>query len=134
MTRIALIGCSKTKLDVAAPARDLYISPLFRLSRAWAEKHADRWYILSAQHGLVSPDAVLVPYDARMPSTKDRRFWWGKLVQDELMAVTQPGDELLFMAGQKYRGAVFALPDRRVLYPLGTLEIGQRLHWLKEHV
>lgn len=75
--RIGLVGCVKTKLARTAPARDLYTSPLFRGRRAWVERTCDRWFILSAEHGLVDPAAPLAPYDRALSqlSTAARRAW-----------------------------------------------------------
>jgi hypothetical protein len=75
--RIGLVGCVKTKLDHAAPAKDLYTSPLFRGRRAFVERSCARWFILSAKHGLVDPDTVLEPYDVTLDSAtpSERRAW-----------------------------------------------------------
>lgn len=64
---IALVACSAGKLATAAPARDLYTGHTFKLARAWAERFADAWFILSALHGVVEPGQVLEPYDATLP-------------------------------------------------------------------
>jgi hypothetical protein len=74
---IGLVGCVKSKLCVPAPARELYISPLFRGRRAWVERTCDRWFILSAKYGLVGPDEVMEPYDEwlKTASRADRRKW-----------------------------------------------------------
>lgn len=75
--RIGLVGCVKSKLDHAATAADLYVSPLFRGRRAHVESTCDRWFILSALHGLVRPDAILEPYDVALKSAsrQERRVW-----------------------------------------------------------
>ena len=52
---IALVACVKTKAETPRPARDLYVSDLFRKASAYAEKTADAWYILSAKYGHVRP-------------------------------------------------------------------------------
>jgi len=66
MSDATLIQCTATKRDREAPARMLYDeSAYFRKMRAWAESRDGRWYILSAKHGLVSPDEPLAPYDER---------------------------------------------------------------------
>ncbi|WP_328596834.1 riboflavin synthase, partial [Agromyces humi] len=39
------------KLRRPAPARDLYVSQLFRKSSAYVEWNCDAWFILSAKHG-----------------------------------------------------------------------------------
>ena len=60
-----------------AAAKDLYISPLFRKQRAYAEALGVPWYILSAEHGLVAPDEWLAPYERYLPDTSQgyRRAW-----------------------------------------------------------
>ncbi|MGI9149443.1 MAG: DUF6884 domain-containing protein [Chloroflexota bacterium] len=53
---VGLVACSRAKADGPRPARQLYISPLFRAARACCERHYGRWLILSALHGLVDPE------------------------------------------------------------------------------
>lgn len=53
---IGLISCSAQKLDRPAPARELYCSPLFKKSIAYAEPRCSTTYVLSALHGLVALD------------------------------------------------------------------------------
>jgi hypothetical protein len=75
--RVGLVGCVKTKATSARRAKDLYISPLFKGRRAYVEASCDRWYILSAKHGLVDPEQVLEPYDVTLDiaSARERRAW-----------------------------------------------------------
>jgi len=47
-------------------ARDLFLLELFRRYRAYAIADADRWYILSAKHGLLDPDQVIAPYECTL--------------------------------------------------------------------
>lgn len=71
-TRVALVSCAKQKRDRAAPARDLYLSQFFHGLRMYAEKHADAWYILSAEHGVLRPEQAVEPYERTlntMPKT-----------------------------------------------------------------
>ncbi|MFL5796553.1 MAG: DUF6884 domain-containing protein [Actinomycetota bacterium] len=82
--RIGLVGCVKTKLPNAAPARDLYTSSLFRGRRAYVERTCHSWFILSAKHGLVAPGQVLEPYDVTLDhvSAKERRAWSRRIVAE----------------------------------------------------
>lgn len=43
-----------------APAADLYTSDWFRKARAYAERYADTWFVLSALHGVLAPDVYVV--------------------------------------------------------------------------
>lgn len=132
--RVALVSCVKSKQTRPAPARDLYTSALFRGLRAFAERSADRWYILSAEHGLVDPTQVLEPYERtlnRMPR-KDRDAWASK-VRGQLAEVLPIGAEVIVLAGQRYReDLVPFLRDRGhpVSIPLEGLPFGKQLQFL----
>ena len=59
--KIALISCVSKKQELSdgekVKAKDLYISPLFKMAYDYAKKlDVDRVFILSAKHGLLSPD------------------------------------------------------------------------------
>jgi hypothetical protein len=64
----AIIPCSASKLDVAAPAAELYTGSMFKDALATARKlfSDDKIFIMSAKHGLVSLDTVLEPYDLQI--------------------------------------------------------------------
>jgi hypothetical protein len=59
--RVALVSCVKSKRTSESPARDLYTSPLFTKMRRYAEQHAEAWFILSAEHGVLAPDQLVAP-------------------------------------------------------------------------
>lgn len=65
---LIVIACGASKRTQPAPAADLYTGSLFRSSLAWARSVApdDRIRILSAKHGLVRLNQVLMPYDIRL--------------------------------------------------------------------
>lgn len=83
--RIGLVGCVKQKQPGRAPARDLYTSTLFRGRRGYVERTCDRWFILSARHGLVDPDEVLGWYDQTLDdATAKKRAAWSERVLAQL--------------------------------------------------
>lgn len=145
--RVALVGCGKAKLDHEAPARELYTSNLFRLSVAWAERHCDAWYVVSALHGLVEPDELLRPYDFSLADMRVGELEaWTRRVLMRLSDRERAADVVL-LAGGRYgalaghlrwsmhpavdfcRGTVASVEE-----PLTGLGIGQRLGWLKRQV
>jgi len=127
---VVLVGCGKAKLPRLAPARDLYTGGLFRQARAYAEKHADAWLILSAKHGVIHPDDVIAPYDVSMNDlTAAERAAWGEKVRRVLHELGAWDKTLVLLAGEKYEGAVKGAP--RVLRPLEGLEMGYRRRWFK---
>lgn len=136
MPDICLVACSSRKLPFAAQARNLYDSALFKKSRALAENSFDRWFILSAKHGLVEPQTVLEPYNLTLNElgVAERRVWadrvWGALFR-----YVVPGGSVTFLAGKRYRE--FLAPwlqakGVRTLVPLEGLRIGQQLRRLDE--
>lgn len=134
---VALVGCGKTKLDAisipgGAPAKDLYTGGLFKKARAFAEKHAGQWFILSARFGLVKPTAVLPWYNTACSDlSRSERAAWAADTRASLARVVRPRDVIVFLAGECYAGAVEGFPH--VEMPLEGLGIGDRLKWLKEH-
>jgi hypothetical protein len=87
--RVGLVGCVKTKRSVPSPAKDLYTSPLFKGSRRAVERLCDRWFVLSAKHGLLGPDELVEPYDETLATaSRERRRAWSvevvRALRDEL--------------------------------------------------
>jgi Family of unknown function (DUF6884) len=110
--RVGLVGCVKTKVPHAAQARDLYSSALFRGRRAFVESTCDRWFIISAKHGLVSPDEVLEPYEETLngKSTADKRSWAAAVLR-ELDAVGFDFPNVLFEIHARVEYRDFGLVD-----------------------
>lgn len=128
------MSCVAKKRAYAAPARDLYASALFQKARAYAERTADEWFVLSAKYGLVSPDTVIEPYDVTLNAmgVGERRAWAAK-VQRQLEPVTRAGDTVVMLAGARYREGLMAALQRRgvrVEVPMEGLKIGEQLQWL----
>jgi hypothetical protein len=131
MRRVGLVACVKKKLDQRAPARDLYVSPLFRLARAYVEARCDGWAILSAKHGLVLPTTVIEPYDETLVGKpKAHLRAWGKRTWAAISKAWDPEQtQFVFLGGQAY---AFAVEEaHHVERPLGRLPIGERLAYLK---
>jgi hypothetical protein len=132
---LVLVGCVKKKLDVPAPARELYTSPLFRKERSYAEQAGVPWFVLSAEHGLVAPDEVLAPYDLQLSRTsRDYRRAWGVRVVERLGEVVGPvsGKTIEVHAGSAYTDSIRDLLIREgatVVEPLAGLRMGDRLAW-----
>lgn len=132
--RVALVSCVKSKQSVPAPARDLYTSALFRGLRAYAERNADRWYILSAEHGLVEPSAVLAPYEKTLNRMRrpDRDQWAAK-VQEQLAGLLPESAEVIVLAGERYREGLIPFLTARghvVTMPLKGMPFGKQLQFL----
>ena len=138
---IGLVGCCKPKLAHAAPARDLYLSRLFRLSLAEAHRACDVVYVISAEYALVELDQVIAPYDKTLTDlAKEWRPIWGSRVWDAIVArhptVTR---HVVIYAGKEYaepilRAAPYGARGATFAQPLAQMQIGQRLSWLSSRV
>jgi hypothetical protein len=67
---LVIVPCGQSKIWDRYPnagpvaARNAYTGPLFRVNREYAEKFGDRWVVLSAKYGFISPDFVIPgPYE-----------------------------------------------------------------------
>jgi hypothetical protein len=128
--RVGLVGCVRQQGAGKAPARDLFVSPLFRARRAYVERTCERWYVLSALHGLVAPDEVLAPYDLKLKSLSqaERRAWSGRVLA-QLDAALGALGELTFElhAGASYtnEGLVRGLRARGAAVELPAAGLGE---------
>ncbi|QQR92713.1 MAG: hypothetical protein IPJ89_00510 [Candidatus Iainarchaeum archaeon] len=135
MRTIYLIGCVKKKATIPSIARQLYISPLFKLSLRYAEKQKpDAIYILSAMHGVMELNQTIAPYNQTLLGKKVTELHaWGARVKAQLEAKADlKKDQFIFLAGNNYQSA---LRPHLTHWndPLAGLGLGKRLHWLKEH-
>jgi len=137
---VLLVSCSKSKMEgtIEYPAQELYNSILFRKSRTYAQYHFSSWYILSAQHGLLTPETLVKPYDLTLKnlSVAERKSW-SELISLNLSRAYKPGTKFEILAGKAY--SFYLVPmlcdlGYQVTQPLKGLGIGQRLAWLNKKV
>lgn len=132
---VALVSCVKKKRETPAPAQDLYVSQLFRGLRVYAERDADAWFILSAEHGLLRPEQIVAPYERTLNTmAKADRIEWAGRVGQQLLGVLPVGAKIVMLAGERYRE--FLLPllighGFAVSVPLAGLKLGEQLQRLK---
>lgn len=119
-----LVACCSEKLSHAAPARDLYCSRLFKMTRAVVER--EPWAILSAKYGLVLPDTVIEPYDVQLGGKiQSVRQQWA----DGVLAVIPKAERYVLWTGMSY--AEFLEQPLRAERPLRGLGIGMQYAYLR---
>jgi hypothetical protein len=128
---VGLVGCSKTKLDRPAPARELYCSDLFREAAEYCAHAYDAWYVLSARYGLLDPETNIEPYDLTLNamSRPAQRAWADSVYYEMSRAGLLPG-KIYFHAGLAYRRFLIDRIDR-CFVPLAGLGIGKQVAWYK---
>lgn len=129
--RIVLLSCVATKLDHPAPAEELYDSPLFKKSLAYAKAlKPDHIYILSAKHYVLPLNKVIAPYDMTLlnMSAEEVREWAEKIIKILSSKFDLDNDEFIILAGDKYRKNI--VPEMaHWSAPLEGLRIGEQLQW-----
>ena len=127
------------KEDHKCKASELYISPLFQKSYAYAQTlNPTNIYILSAKYFVVDLDEEIAPYDVTLKdmSADEKREW----VDNVLKKMDEKGinrdDETVFLAGHAYLDyLVEHFSNYSIPYQDEGLEgIGHILHWLDEQI
>lgn len=128
---IVLLSCVATKLPEPAPAKELYASPLFKNSLAYAiSLDPDDIVILSAKHYVLPLDKVIAPYDKTLLNMPDEeiREWAVQVLKILADRYDLDKDEFIILAGEKYRK--YIVPQlAHWSAPLKGLRIGQQLAW-----
>jgi hypothetical protein len=134
--RIVLLSCVSTKLDHPAPARELYDSPLFKKSLAYAESiRPDDIVILSAKYYVIPLDKKIAPYDLTLLDMPidDVREWAVHCLHELAGMYDLERDHFIILAGEKYRK--FITPQiKHWEAPLEGLKIGEQMHWYDQHL
>lgn len=82
---VLLISCGKRKSDIPCQAQNMYNSPRFQGLKSVAEYCGLQWFILSAKHGLLSPNCVIEPYDKCLTSCSvEHQKKWAKEITEKL--------------------------------------------------
>lgn len=117
MSTLLVQSCSAAKNEVTEPTRalDVYDGYFFRIIKKAmreGEFRADLdLYILSAEHGLIGPDAEIVTYDRRM--TPDRATELRESVTAELIQRIEQGEynKVVLNTGLDYEHAIGDITD-----------------------
>ncbi|HEX3722298.1 MAG TPA: hypothetical protein VHV31_05875 [Nitrolancea sp.] len=141
---LVIVPCGQTKVWGKDPlvgpveARDAYIGGPFKINRAYAECFADRWLILSAKYGFISPDFVIP--DSYNITFKDPRT--GPVDSETLreqVAVQQLDryDPIIVLGGLEYQHAAraaFTTNAWRLRMPFAGLPIGKSMQATKRAI
>jgi len=101
-------------------------------------QHADKWFILSAKHGLLSPDDVIEPYEKTLNRMRvTERQSWAKQVLGSLTSPIKQADRVVILAGMRYRELLheeLLAMCRQIEVPMEGLRIGKQLQWLEQEL
>lgn len=132
--RVVLVSCVKTKTEAPCRASDLYASAWFKKAKALIERNQLKWFILSAEHGLVDPATIIAPYEKTLNKmgVAERKLWASKVITQ--MSTSLPeAEEVIVLAGDRYREHLMPYLRSRfslVSVPMEGLTSGRQLNWL----
>lgn len=130
---VVICQCTSAKRDEPAPAGEIYDeSAYFRKQRAYAKAVADKWFIQSAEHGLLDPETVIEPYDKR-PKDIDDVDAWAESIAVSLGGRVTAGATVEILGGVAYADPLTPELERfgyDVIEPLRGARIGERQRWL----
>jgi len=132
---VVVVGCVSSKHRGPAPAKDLYVSPLWAKRRRYAESSGRPWVIFSAEHGILEPDQIIEYYDVALKNLPARaRRSKGEQATEQLEELFGPlrGKTFEIHAGAAYVDALREPIERagaRLTNPLDGLSIGFQLQW-----
>jgi hypothetical protein len=139
---LVVVPCGQGKIWDRHPdagptlARDAYTGAPFRVNRAYAERFATRWVILSAKYGFIGPDFVIPgPYNLtfkrRDPELVDSATLRAQVAALDLTSYSQ----VVVLGGQEYQKAArdaFVETDATLHFPFAGLRMGQAMAAIKE--
>ena len=136
MAIIVLISCVSKKLSNRVKAKDIYVSPLFKMNLKFARSfNPDKIFILSAKWGLIDLDKEIEPYNKTLNKMNSiEKIHWANNVLHDLREITDlDKDEFIFLAGENYRK--YLVPYiKNYKIPLKGLSIGRQLQYLKKEI
>lgn len=132
--KVALISCSKNKMDVECDAKKMYSkSSLFNKTINYcSNKNYDLILILSAKYGILKPSDVILPYELALNNLSKKEIKKWALRCYEILKDMKISDyEFDFYAGKNYFEELSKLltNSNNILSGLG---IGERLKFLNQ--
>lgn len=134
---VYLVACVGEKKRQATRAKALYQSQWFRFARQYVELKGEEWNILSAEHGLLDPEAVVEPYNVSLNDQgRSEREGWAEKVAQQIDNKYETPTRFVFLAGRKYREHLIPKLHQQghvCEVPMRGLGIGEQLGWMKQN-
>jgi hypothetical protein len=134
---LVIVPCGQRKIWDTQPergsiaARDVYTGAPFKVNRAYAERFANYWVILSAKYGFIPPDYLISePYNVTFKKATTNPITVDVLRQQIYAQQLDRFDTLIGLGGQDYRSmveATFADTSVRRHYPFAGLTLGKAM-------
>lgn len=138
---LVIIPCGQSKVwdddpeRGPTPAREAYTGAPFKVNRTYAERHGDRWIILSARYGFIPPDFVLPgPYNVTFKRPVTNPVDVATLRDQIRDQGLHESERVVGLGGMEYRAmieAAFVPFGVAVEFPYAGLPIGLAMQAVK---
>jgi len=140
---LIIVPCGSAKIwkeqpnQGPTPAREAYIGAPFAVNREFAEKHADRWVILSAKYGFIDPDFVIPEtYEVTFKKASTNPISVERLAEQVQELGLTRFDRVIGLGGHDYRRAIVAAFDSvpvKLEFPTAGMPLGKSMGFLKSY-
>jgi len=117
------------------PARDAYIGAPFKVNKKYAAHFAERWVILSAKHGFMSPDFIIPgPYNVTFKDKSTNPISVSSLRSQIQAQKLGRFETVIGLGGKEYRGIIeqaFVGSNVRICLPFAGPRIGKAMQATK---
>ncbi len=132
-----VVPCGQAKIWEKEPtrgptaARYIYTGPPFIVNKLYAEKFGERWVILSAKYGFISPDTVIPgPYNVTFKKSSTNPVSVSILKDQIQKELLDKFKIVVGLGGKEYRAAIqeaFASSQVTLQFPFAGLPIGKAM-------
>ena len=141
---LVIVPCGRRKIWETAPqlgpvpARDAYTGSPFKVNRAYAERFATDWVILSAKYGFLRPEALIPgPYNVTFKRVSTGPVSAAVLRQQVREQGLDRFGWVIGLGGREYRSWIehaFTGSPAEICFPFAGLPIGKAMQAIKEAI
>lgn len=138
---LVIVPCGQAKIwdrnKKAGPtqAKNAYTGSPFKVNRAYAERFANKWIVLSAKYGFIEPDfRIPGPYNVTFKRQSSGPIAAGDLREQIRKQKLDRFCEVIVLGGKEYRQAVadaFKDTPIKLSFPFAGLQIGKMMQATK---
>lgn len=137
---LVVVPCGSSKIwgkfpkSNATRADEAYVGPPFKVNRAFAQKFADKWVILSAKYGFIEPKFVIPEnYDVSFNQPATNPISVSELKAQAKKKDLENYDVVIALGGKNYTEIVKEVFGHRakVFAPTEGLPIGKAMNFIK---
>lgn len=138
---LVIVPCGKSKIWKKYPtienvkASKVYTGSPFIVNKAFAEKFADKWVILSAKYGFIEPDFIIPKdYNVSFNNSKSNPIEISELRKQFLKMGLDRYNLIIALGGTNYTKRILEVVDNpsTVSIPAAGLGLGYGLKYVKE--